>query len=199
MPVYTAMSRLEAVNEILTNAGLLPVNSITSVPDVDKAVQILDNTSRQVQTEGWNFNTDRYIKISPDATAGNIILPLDCMHVDTVGPSRYIEVTQRDGVLRKTNRYDGEDPEVFTGDVYLDIVHYLDFEVIPQVARYYITVRAARRFADSYSTSNTVHRYTIEEEMFAKSALEENDLSQADHNFLENNPYTRRRSLDGGF
>lgn len=198
MPIYTAMSRLDAVNEILINSGKLPVNSLISIPAVDQAVAMLDSTNRQVQSRGWNFNTDTNRKLTPDI-AGNVIVPQDTMHIDTVAGSAYIGVTLRDNILRKTDYYEGTDPEVFTAPVWVEIIHYLDFEVIPQVARYYITIKAARRYADAATTSAVVHSFTKQEEMEALIALEEAEGSAGDYNLLTNMNYTQRRTAYGRF
>lgn len=197
MPVYTAMSYLDAINEILLNAGQLPVNSLVSVPSVDKATAILNSTSRQVQSQGWNFNTDKSLSLPPDAS-GNIIVPQDTMTVDTVGSDLNTGVTLRGNILRKTNRYDGTDPEFFSAAVFVDLVHYFDFEVIPQVARYYITIKAARRFADSFLASGTIHNFTAQEESTALQDLEEAEGAEGDFNMLTNVSYIRRRTVSGG-
>lgn len=198
MAVFTSMTKLEALNEILINSGLLPVNSESAgSPDADKASILLESASRQIQSEGWDYNTDRNLKLVPDATAGHIIVPLDTMGLDTVGTSAYIGITLRDNQVRKTDRYTGEDPTVFTSPLYVDLIHYLDFERIPQSARYYITIKAARRFADSYLTSGTVHGYTAQEEMEALHAMNEAEGAEGKYNMLTTMPYTRRRSLDG--
>jgi hypothetical protein len=196
MPVYTSTTYLEAINEILVNAGQRVINSLTSTPAVDKAVAILDSTNRQVQSKGWDFNTDTQLELQPDAS-NNIIVPQDTMTVDTVGTSKHIGVTLRDNVLRKTNRYDGADPEVFTTPVFVDLVHYLDFITIPQVARYYITIKAARRFADSYLASGTVHNFTAQEEAEALMDLKEAEGAEGDYNMLNSVSYIRRRTSNG--
>jgi len=193
---YAAMTELEAINEILMNCGLSPVNSLSLVtPEVEKAKKILTTTSRAVQTMGWSFNTDRNLKITPDATNSQIIVPLNALTIDTVGESAGIEVTQRGGILRKTNRYEGTDPRVFDSAVYVDIVYYLPFEEIPQSGRWYITIRAARRFADSFSASGTVHGFTREEEMYALADLREQEGAEGDYTMLDTMSYIRRRTL----
>jgi len=197
MPVYTAMSYLDAINEILLNAGQLPVNSLVNQPSVDKARALLDSTSRQVQSQGWNFNTDKSISLPPDAS-GNIIVPQDTMTIDTVGADANTGVTLRGNVLRKTNRYDGTDPEFFSASVFVDLVHYLEFEVIPQSGRYYITIKAARRFADSFLASGTVHNFTSQEENMALQDLEEAEGAEGDFNMLTTINYIRRRTVSGG-
>jgi len=191
------MSYLDAINEILLNAGQLPVNSLVSVPSVDKATAILNSTSRQVQSQGWNFNTDKSLSLPPDAS-GNIIVPQDTMTVDTVGSDLNTGVTLRGNILRKTNRYDGTDPEFFSAAVFVDLVHYFDFEVIPQVARYYITIKAARRFADSFLASGTIHNFTAQEESTALQDLEEAEGAEGDFNMLTNVSFIRRRTVSGG-
>jgi hypothetical protein len=194
---YSAMTYLEAINEILINAGLTPVNGLISVPEVDKAQLLLNSTSRQIQSLGWNFNTDTNRKLSPDHSAGNIIVPQDTMSIDTVGPSHNIKVTLRGNILRKVDWYDESDPTVFSEPVYVDIVHYLNFEDIPQSARYYITIKAARRFADSYLSSSVIHGFSAQEEQQALIAAYEEDGTNADYNMLTNLGYTQWRSLDG--
>lgn len=196
---FSAMLYLDAINEMLLNAGQLPVNSLVSIPSVDKAKAYLDSVNRSVQSMGWNFNTDRNRKLTPDASAGNIILPQDTLKCDTVGSSAYIGVTIRDNILRKTDYYDGEDPEVFTAPVYVDLVHFLDFETIPQAARYYITIKAARRYADASLASGTVHQFTALEEQQAMVGLEEAEGANGDYNMLNNMQYINRRTAYGRF
>ena len=194
---YVAITFLEAINEILLNAGQQVVNSSVSSPAVDTATALLESTSRQVQSLGWNFNTDNSRSLTPDAN-NNIIVPQDTMSVDTVGSDAHTGVTLRGNVLRRTNYYDGEDPEYFSAPVFVDLVHYFDFETIPQVARYYIQIKAARRYADSYLASATVHGFTKQEEMEALQALQEDEGANGDYNMLSNLRYINRRTVSGG-
>mgnify|MGYP001400660828 CR=1 FL=1 len=56
----TATTKLEAVNLMLSTIGEAPVNSLTSgLVDAELAETILASVSKAVQSEGWNFNTEK--------------------------------------------------------------------------------------------------------------------------------------------
>lgn len=71
-------TKLEAVNVCLTNIGEAPVTSLESglLVDAQIASDIVDEISREVQSIGWNFNTEVF-KLTPD-TDGFINPP--CFH-----------------------------------------------------------------------------------------------------------------------
>jgi hypothetical protein len=56
----TSMTELEAVNVLLTTIGEAPVNTLTGnqVTDVTVAKQVLLEISREIQSQGWHFNTE---------------------------------------------------------------------------------------------------------------------------------------------
>ena len=53
-------TKLEAINSMLTAIGESPVNTITqaTTTDVSIALSTLENVSREIQSQGWFFNTD---------------------------------------------------------------------------------------------------------------------------------------------
>ena len=62
------LSELDAVNFMLESIGSMPVASLddSGVADVAIANFILKQTSREVQSEGWYFNSDTDIEYTPD-------------------------------------------------------------------------------------------------------------------------------------
>ena len=62
-------TKLEAINTMLSNVGEAPVNSLTGslTNDVQLAQNILDEISREVQSAGWHFNTDKEVPLAPDS------------------------------------------------------------------------------------------------------------------------------------
>ena len=52
-------TKLESINTMLSTIGEAPVNSLTgSLPtDATMAINILDEINREVQAQGWKFNT----------------------------------------------------------------------------------------------------------------------------------------------
>ena len=61
-------TQLQAVNTMLGYIGEAPVNSISNTAELPvsaaNAVSILDETSKEVQSSGWHFNTEREITVS---------------------------------------------------------------------------------------------------------------------------------------
>ena len=55
----TSMTELEAVNVLLTTIGEQPINSFwNQTTDVTIARQVLNEVNREVQSQGWHFNTE---------------------------------------------------------------------------------------------------------------------------------------------
>lgn len=185
MPITTPllrMSELDAINRILVSTGHTPVSSIvdTGNADVEQARDTLHATSREVQEQGWHWNTQLNYRLQPDVNS-RIILPSNTLRVDSLYG---INVFERDGYLRKAERVVGENPDEFTDDIYVDLVEFLAFTVIPSAARWYITVKAARRFGDSNTRSSVVSRFTQNDELEALAKLQEADNENADFNII---------------
>jgi hypothetical protein len=62
-----ATTELEAVNAMLASIGEAPIDSLDGATqsDVQTAINILRDTTREVQTEGWRFNTEFGFEIAP--------------------------------------------------------------------------------------------------------------------------------------
>ena len=58
-PNKAVSTELDAVNQILSAVGQAPVTTLDlQNPEVYTTLQTLRNVSREVQSEGWNFNTE---------------------------------------------------------------------------------------------------------------------------------------------
>src|SRR5690242_3440640 len=93
----TQLTELQAVNMILGNIGLAPVNSLTDAPsaDVVAAQRALDDAQRAILVEGWEFNTEKDYPLSP--SGGNISIPADFFRFRPMDlTARY---TKREGKL----------------------------------------------------------------------------------------------------
>ena len=164
----TVTSKLESVNVMMTAIGESPVNTITSstTTDVSIAIQILDNVSREVQSVGWHFNTDTNYPLVRN-TSNQIELPANCLRVDTSNADINLDLVERARKLwdRKNHTY------TLTKDMKVNITWLLEFIEIPETARRYITIRAARIFQDRMLASETLHRFHQMDELQALSAL----------------------------
>ena len=187
----TVSSKLESVNVMMTAIGESPVNTITSstTTDVSIAIQILDNVSREVQSVGWHFNTDTNYPLVRN-TSNQIELPANCLRVDTSNADINLDLVERARKLwdRKNHTY------TLTKDMKVNITWLLEFIEIPETARRYITIRAARIFQDRMLASETLHRFHQMDELQALSALKEDEGDTRDHSIFDN--YSTYRVLD---
>jgi len=179
----TATTKLEAVNIMLSTIGENPVNSLTSgLVDAELAETILGSVSKSVQSEGWNFNTEKKVPYSAD-TSGHILLPANILRADAT-----VEADALDLVQRGLKMYDKKNHTyVINKAVNLDIIIELDFEILPEVARRYITLKSARIFQDRVVGSETLHKFNQEDEFFAYSQLKDFEADSEDISIFDNN------------
>lgn len=181
-----ATTELECINIMLAAIGEAPVNSLTgTVPvDVRIAQSTLTEVNKQVQAEGWSFNTEIDVTLTRNAS-NNVVLGTDVLRVDAQThdhPS--IDPIQRGLKLydRKNNTF------VFDEDLKCTVVYFRSFDELPEQARSYMTIKAARIFVDRLVSDQSLRTYTQEDEIRARSVLMETDLSNADHNMLIGDP-----------
>jgi len=181
---YTPTSELDAVNAILAVAGESPVNSLDvgGLASVDIARQILHETSREIQSQEWEFNSE-YDYPLPLTTDGNILIPPNVMKIDVIDDyiQKYHPIMRGDRLYDKKNHTD-----VFPESLIFDIVFFLPFDHLPESLRRYITIRAARLFQRRYLSSEALNSFTEEEEVRARAEALASDASMADYNMAAN-------------
>lgn len=188
MALLAPTSKLDAVNRMLKSIGQAPVNSltVTGIPDVSKAIQDLDETSRDVQTAGWSWNTDRNYELSPDSN-GFIAIPEGILDLDP--EDRTTTIVQRRNVQTDAlSLYDADNQTFeFTGPVSLKVIWGFAFDDLPQTARTYIATAAARRFQARVVSSPILDRYNQEDEERAWMLLQRGERRTRDTNSFRNN------------
>lgn len=180
--VLEATTELEAVNVMLSNIGESPVNTLddNDVVDAGIAKTILKSISREVQSQGLWFNTDVERSFVPTID-NRIQLPVNTLRVDTAGTDR----TSKDFVQRGRFLWDRVNHTYdITESVLLNLVLGLDFEELPESARRYITVRAARIFQERMLGTPTISSFNQQDEGMARAMLMSEDLEASDHNML---------------
>jgi hypothetical protein len=187
-----ASTKLEAVNIMLSTIGEAPVNSLSSgLVDAEMAETILNSTSRAVQADGWNFNTELDYPITPDVN-GQINLPTNILRADAA-----LTPTSKDLVQRGLRMYDKKNHTFTINDtVDLDVVLELSFEDLPEVVKRYITIKASRVFQARVLGSDTLHKFTQEEEQQALFALKEFESATEDFNIFDS--YDVSKVIDRG-
>ena len=186
----TKMTELEAVNVLLTTIGEAPVNTLTGnqVTDVTIARQVLNEVSREVQSQGWYFNTENGVTLTPDNNK-HILPPADTARID----SRDYNIVIREDKLFDLDDFSYE----FGGSIKVNIVYYQDFTVLPDAAKRYIAARAARIYADRLLNSETIHAMTSKDERQALVDLRQFEEETADYTMMDS--YAVSRITNRGF
>ena len=194
MPTLT--SKLEAVNSMLGHIGESPVNSISDTNALPisaaTAISVLDEVSRSVQAEGWHFNTELKVTLSP-AGDGTITLSDDILEVDTTDTS--IDIAQRGLSLfdRSTNT------SVFSKALEVNLTRLLDFTSLPEAARRYITLRASRVFQGRMVGSRELEALIARDEYNARADLMDAEGNNSDRTIFDSYDVASRIGLNRNY
>lgn len=183
MPLTTT-TKLQAVNTLLATIGSAPVNNISgsNSADVAMALQTLDEVSLSVQSRGWHFNTEDERTYNPDPTTKEIVIGNSVLMCDVDHPNN----DGIDVVVRGTKLYDRKNLTFeFTRQVVAKVVFGLDWDDLPQPARFYIMIRSARIFQDRVVGSEKHHTFTLRDEIAALTQLRRYEGETADHSIFD--------------
>lgn len=178
--MLTKTTQLEAINTMLSAIGEPPVNSLSSQrADSLIATQILNEVSREVQSYGWHFNIEYKVVMTPDSS-GFLYISENVARVDT-DPSQELDIIIRGNRLynKVTNSY------VFSSSITVTRIVMLDFEEIPEPARRYIMIRAARIFMDRMVGSEKHHLFNLQDEVMALGKMREYEMDTADYSIFD--------------
>ena len=182
-----ATTELESVNIMLAAIGESPINTLTGLLPVDArlAQSTLAEVNKGVQSEGWSFNTEIDVTFTKDNTTKQISIATDILRIDpNIHQHPSVDAIQRGLKMydRLNNTYE------FDEDLICTVVYFRPFTEIPEPARYYITIKAARIFVDRLVSDQGLRTFTEQDELRARSVLMETDLANADHNILRGDP-----------
>lgn len=188
-------SELDAVNIMLGTIGESPINSLdaaTGVVDAVTARAILSEVSVQVQEEGWHFNTDYEFVLTPALSTKEIYVAANTIEVDASAYDR----NDIDVAIRGNRLYDRKNKTYqFEQSIKADLTILLEFNELPQAARHYITIRAARVFQQRVIGSDTLGSFTEKDEARALRSMRRYESKTADYNILTGN-YSVMRTID---
>ncbi|WP_164114828.1 hypothetical protein [Stenotrophomonas maltophilia] len=166
---FVPLTELDSVNNLLMSIGQSPVNSLAvpGVKDVSIAQLTLHNTSREVQSKGWWFNTETAYPLPLDVNRMCVLpanametLPDDTTLVERAG--KLYDTVNRTFVLKS--------PPTATLNLFLA------YSELPQVARRYIEARAGRVFQSNIVGSPILYQFTKEMEAEASVEMDRNNL-----------------------
>jgi len=179
-------TELECINIMLASIGEAPINSLIGTLPVDARIaqSTLTEVNKSVQSEGWSFNTETDVTLTRNGS-NQINIATNVLRVDAnIHQHPTIDPIQRGLKLydRQNNKFE------FDEDLICTVVYFRDFDEIPEPARYYMNIKAARIFVDRLVGDQGLRTYTQEDEVRARSILMETDYVNGDHNLLRGDP-----------
>jgi hypothetical protein len=182
MSTSTLTTELEAINVLLQVADEAPVQAltVTGLLPLTLARSVLDETSRVIQSLGWKFNTEYDYPLTRKVDT-TISLPGNLLKVDV--NDEYLGSC--DPVQRGVRLYDAKNHTyTYTLDLKATVTFLLPWDELPQPARHYIMVKAARAFQARQVGSESKDRFTADDETAALIALNSHESDVGDHNML---------------
>ena len=186
MTIQSRTTELEAINTILSTIGEAPLNTLTGSLPVDGTIakNVLSEVAREVQSQGWHFNTHINVTLARD-TDNKVPIATNVVRVE-LDPRKYskgqYDIVQRDSFLYNL----AENKDTF--DVNFEkvkIVYLLPFTEIPEQAKRYITIRSARIFHDRTLGTNTLHKFSVEDEAQALTILKQAESLTGDYSIFD--------------
>ena len=176
-------TELSAVNSILGAIGQSPVTEIENAnPEISFIYNILRDTNVDVQNEGWHFNTEKHIHLTPDGTTGKIEIASDILKMDMADgwSKRQYDVVRRGGYLY--DKYDHTDDwDELTDGIDLDIVRLISYEDLPEVFKRYVIYKAAVRAATQLVGNPQLAQLLAQQEALSRAAIMEYECNQGNH------------------
>lgn len=179
-------TKLEAINTMLSCIGHNSINTLEGQKSafITTAENILNSETKRLQLQSYDFNTEECYPLKPDVD-GYIRIPENVVSI--AYPQDYLNrYTERKGKL-----YDKFDHTfIIKHPINVGIVFALDFEELPEVVRYYITILSAYKFTKRELGSQAVCVYTLEDVNEAKQAFLESELDLGNYSLISEY-YTR--------
>tara|TARA_Y100001963_G_scaffold28974_1_gene39342 strand:- start:202 stop:837 length:636 start_codon:yes stop_codon:yes gene_type:complete len=181
-------TELSAVNSILGSIGQSPVTTLNFTnPETEFIYNILTEVSKDVQNEGWQFNLEENVTVTPSSnkiSVGNQEIRVN-VHSHANQAKLMDTVIRYDGSNRRVYSLEENKFDAFTESTYkADIVTLYLFEKIPNVFQRYITYRAAVRAATQLIANPQLVQLLQLQEVTARANCLEYEGRQGDHSFF---------------
>ena len=184
-PTYAVSTELDAVNQILSSVGQAPVTTLDQQnPEVSIALNTLREANKQVQAEGWTFNTEHHYEMTGDANTFEITYPTNALQIDTTRSQHFddYDPVRRGGKLydrhKHTFLWKNEDGTAKT--IQVDVIWYFNFTEVPIAVQNYITARACVMSALKMVGDKELMQLLQQQEINTRAAALEYETSQGD-------------------
>lgn len=173
-------TKLEAINTMLSCIGQSPLNTLEGTKSyfTIAAEKILEDETKRIQLQGWDFNSEDFYQLNPDVN--NIIKVPDNMIMikfPTLYKNRYVV---REGKLYDKFKHTYEIPQPLK----VSIVFSYAFDDLPEVAKQYATMSAAYKFVKRELGADKASQYVQEDLMEARIAMEQHELEIGEYTMI---------------
>lgn len=190
------ISQLDAINTMLSGIGQNPVDiadlSEPTSSDVNTALQVLNEISKDLQIDGWHFNSDYNWPLTPNGDK-LISLPDDVIRVDYPDGSNKADLCIRGIYLYDKSR----NSFTFDNTIYVNITRYFDWDSVPESAKRYIVLKATRVFQNRVLGSDALASEQTKDEKEAWAKFLQYELDTGGYNMIDDYPsiVAQRRSF----
>jgi len=161
-------------------------------PEVAIAQKTLRQVCREIQAEGWSYNTENEYPIDTD-TNNQVIVPNNVLQMDLnifQHGKDYDVVIRSDNGVKKVYDKKGHSFVFENCDkLYFDMIWMIDFEDLPQAFKDYITVRASRIASNRMVNNPQSARLLESDEAGLRALALEYETKQGDHNIFNDYQY----------
>ena len=190
IPTTNATQELPAVNEILASVGQAPVTTLDQTnPDVAIAYDTLLTVSREVQAEGWTFNTEydypattenKQYRISPKMLQVDLASRYRTSRIDTGDK----DVVRRDGKLYDRYNHTFDITTKDSEEIKLDVTWLIDWVDLPTPIQDYIVSRAATIVSSRLVGDSGQYQMLQQKEAYTRAMALEYETQQGDYSFF---------------
>ena len=182
IPTTNAAQELPAINQILASVGQAPVTTLDQTnPDVAIAYDTLIQVAREIQSEGWTFNTEQDYPFTPDSN-NEILIPSNVLQIDISAETGNQEM---DVIRRSRKLYDQQEHTyTFTEELKCDVVWLFDWVDLPRPIQDYITARAACFTVSRIVGDGQLYQMCMQKEAYCRAMALEYECNQGDYTFF---------------
>ena len=193
-PTTNANKELPAINQILSTCGQAPVTTLDQTnPDVAIAYATLLQVTREVQAEGWTYNSEFHVLFPIDSNneipiANNILQ----LKLTKNAANMQYDAVRRSGKLydRIHHRYTWED---HPDGVECDVIWEFDWIDLPEPIQNSIVARAAAIVSQRIVGDTAQYEMLQQQEAYARALAMEYETKQGQFTIF-GHPYDKTNS-----
>ena len=185
-------NKINMINNCLLAIGETPIPADTDPASLEEGTDaytagiIVDNTMREILSQGWWFNKDYNYPFVPDSN-NTINVPDNLLKVDFKGTEYEGDIIFREGLFYSLSNQSF----IFTKPVYGNAIWLVDFGDLPDSAYNYISLRASKRFQTYVLGSSELYQFNERDEQEAYMMLYRDNVRFKKHTLVDTRVVSR--------